>query len=117
MAQLSPIPSRRRCTPLLALCTLLLAGCTNNPYPPGETGRSILYLAMSDDPKSLDPSVVYNGVGVVIAAILYPAYYEYDYLKQGPYALQLALGAAEPRRRPFVYTAVENGRRVRKRGE
>ena len=45
---------------LTALLLLTLTGCNNNPYPAGETAQSIIYSAISDDPKTLDPSIGYD---------------------------------------------------------
>src|SRR5437879_2791033 len=45
---------------LAPLTVLLAAGCNNNPYPPEEAHRPILYRAIIDDPKRLDPSISYT---------------------------------------------------------
>jgi oligopeptide transport system substrate-binding protein len=73
-----------------------LAGCDNSPYPPGETGKSILYLALGDDPKTLDPTVAYDVASGEVVNLIYPAYLEYDHLKRNPLQLDLDLGATMP---------------------
>lgn len=107
---------------LAALITLaaglgLAAGCSNNPYPPGETARSVLYRAMGDDPRTLDPTVSYTVSEARIVDVIYPAYFQYHYLKRNPYVLELALGAEEPRRAPYPYTVTQNGKTVTRQGE
>jgi oligopeptide transport system substrate-binding protein len=95
---------------------LALAGCSNNPYPAGETARSVAYFALPDDPKSLDPQIAYDSA-IAITSVVYPAYLQYHYLKRQPFAMELALGAAMPRREPYRYRVTEKGRRVEKQGE
>lgn len=96
---------------------LILVGCSNNPYPPGETARPILFRSLDDDPRTLDPSVAYTTTESSIMDVIYPSFYQYHYLKRDPYVLELALGAEEPRRAPYAYTETEKGRAVAKRGE
>jgi oligopeptide transport system substrate-binding protein len=95
----------------------VLAGCSNNPYPPGESAGSILYRRLRDDPRTLDPSVTYTVSDALVTDLIYPSYFQYHYLKRNPFVLQLALGAEEPRRGPYPYSATEKGRRILKRGE
>lgn len=99
------------------LGVVLLSGCGNNPHPPGETGRSVLYRVLSDDPKTLDPTVSYGIDESSIVDALYPAFFQYHYFKRDPYVLELALGAEEPRREPYLFTVREKGRIIEKRGE
>jgi peptide/nickel transport system substrate-binding protein len=116
LSRLRSRPSLRAALTLGA-AALSLAGCSNNPYPRGETARPILYRSMDDDPKSLDPSVSYNAGDARVIDVIYPSYFRYHYLKRAPYALELSLGAEEPRREPYEYHETENGKPVRKRGE
>ncbi|MDQ3814902.1 MAG: ABC transporter substrate-binding protein, partial [Armatimonadota bacterium] len=51
-----------------------------------------------------------------IVDLIYPSYFQYHYLKR-PFELELALGAEQPQRKPYVYTEGEKGRNVSKRGE
>ena len=39
---------------ILAALGFAGTGCSNNPYPPGESGSNTLYRVLTDDPKSLD---------------------------------------------------------------
>jgi ABC-type transport system substrate-binding protein len=94
-----------------------LSGCSNNPYPPGATARSILYQSISEDPTSLDPSVSYTVSESHIVSLIYPGYFRYHYLKRNPFVLELNLGAAQPKREPYVYEVAEKGRKVTRRGE
>jgi ABC-type transport system substrate-binding protein len=106
-------------TRLLALLLIPagLAGCSNNPYPAGETEKRILYSRLREDPKTLDPSVSYTVSEASIIDVVYSSYYRYHYLKRNPFVLELNLGAAEPKREPYFYTTKEGGRTVTKRGE
>lgn len=87
--------------PLAALC---LSGCGNNPYPPGESEKSILFASMGDDPRTLDPTVSYTVTEAVITDVIYPAYFQYNYLKRNPFVLELALGAVQPKREPYYFS-------------
>lgn len=97
--------------------TLALTGCNNNPYPAGETAQPVLYLSLADDPKTLDPSIGYDIASGSIIDPIYPAYFEYNYLKRNPFELDLAVGAVPPKRTPFSYTATEHGKTTTKTGE
>jgi ABC-type oligopeptide transport system substrate-binding subunit len=77
----------------LAAGALLTAGCGNNPYPPGESAGPVLYRALGEDPKTLDPSVAYVVTESEICDVIYPSFFQYHYLKRDPYVLELALGA------------------------
>jgi ABC-type transport system substrate-binding protein len=102
---------------LFLLVTAALAGCSNNPYPPGDTAKPILYLALGDDPRTLDPSVSYTVGEARIVDVIYSTFYRYHFLKRDPFVLELNLGAEEPKREPYTYTSQENGRPVTRRGE
>src|SRR5688500_17204391 len=86
----------------LAVLLPILTGCSNNPYPASESHQSIIYRAFSDDPKTLDPSVCY--VALEIPGLIYSCFYQYHYLKRDPLALELDLGAEDPRREPLMVT-------------
>ncbi len=106
---------RRGAVAILLLA--VLAGCSNNPYPSGESAGPVVYRALADDPKTLDPSVSYNVDEAAIIDLIYPSYFRYHYLKRNPFVLELSLGAVEPVREAFPYTVAEKGRVVRKPGE
>lgn len=96
----------------VALATLAAAGCSNNPYPPGQSAGSVIYRALETDLRTLDPSIAYTVRESAIVDLIYPSYFRYHYLKQAPYVLELNLGAEEPRREPYVYTDPDTGKRV-----
>lgn len=95
---------------------LALAGCANNPYPPGQSAHSVIYTTMADDPRTLDPTVSYTVNEGAVVDVIYPSFFKYHYLKR-PFELELELGAETPRREPYAYTAVENGQAIGKMGE
>ena len=101
----------------LVMGLLALAGCSDNPYPPGQTAQPVLYRVLGDDPKSLDPSVAYDVESAYVTDVIYPSYLQYNYLKRSPFVLDLNLGAAQPKREAYLFTANEKGKPVQKRGE
>lgn len=88
-----PAAKRRAWFALPALFTIL-AGCSNNPYPAGQTAHQVLYLTFGDV-ASFDPTVSYNTGDGVIMDQIYPSYYRFHYLKR-PAPLELNMGASEP---------------------
>jgi oligopeptide transport system substrate-binding protein len=100
----------------LALTAYALAGC-NNPYPAGETAQSIVYAAMGDDPKTLDPNICYDVGCATVVDPIYPAFLQYHYLKRDPFALELGLGAEMPQSAPYPFTTQEKGKTVTKTGQ
>ena len=91
-------------TCILIACSVVV-GCSDNPYPAGETSQPILYLSLADDPKTLDPSVAYDVGAATVMDPIYPAYLKYHYLKRDPFVLEPCLGTAEPVHVPYTYTA------------
>jgi ABC-type transport system substrate-binding protein len=91
------------CGVLLFSGLLIAAGCSNNPYPPGESNGNVLYRTMSDDFKSLDPSFSYTVDEAYITDLVYPSYYKYAYLKR-PFQITLNLGEKESKREPWPTT-------------
>ncbi len=102
---------------LLPFVLLAAAGCSNNPYPPDEARRPILYRSLPDDPKTLDPSVSYMVTEGLILSVIYNSYFQYDYLKQNPLVLELGLGAVMPTRQPAPAWVMQGGKKVPKTGE
>jgi len=102
---------------LTALLLLTLTGCNNNPYPAGETAQSIIYSAISDDPKTLDPSIGYDVASSSIIDNIYPSYMQYNYLKRDPFVVELSLGAEEPKRERVAVTITEDGTTTTTEGE
>src|SRR5579871_5829192 len=121
----SGVPKRQKRTLLLhalgltacAGALLPMNGCGNNPYPPGEAAGKVLYISLADDPKTLDPSVAYDVGTAAVIDVLYPAYFQYHYLKRDPFVLELGLGAEEPKRESYTLTATVNGKPVTQTGE
>jgi ABC-type transport system substrate-binding protein len=106
----------------LALCALVLGipalmGCGNNPYPAGESATSTIYRVLSEDPKTLDPSLAYDVASANVIDTIYPSYLQYNYLKRDPFVLELGLGAEEPKREKWPVTVTEKGKTVTKTGE
>jgi oligopeptide transport system substrate-binding protein len=102
-ADYRPGGALRAASTLLCLAALVpLAGCSNSPYPAGQTAENILYRAMSDDPKSLDPTYSYVVTEARVIDIIYPCFFRYHYLKRDPNVLELNLGAEMPKRVPYA---------------
>ena len=81
---------------LLLVLAVLLTGCGNSPHPGGEADEDVLYRGLAFDPKTLDPSVNYENDPALITDLIYPSYFQYDYLRRDPYATRLCLGAKAP---------------------
>lgn len=73
------------------LLTLLCASCGqgpwNDPYPPEERGRNILYSDFSIRPKHLDPVRAYSSDEYQFIGQIYEPPLQYHYLKR-PYELE-----------------------------
>ncbi len=104
---------------LIAVCLLALGtqGCSNNPYPPADASNPILYLTLGDDPKTLDPTIAYDGASQTVVNPIYPSYLQFHYLKRDPFELELALGAQEPQHDPVSLTVLQNGKSTTTTGE
>jgi ABC-type transport system substrate-binding protein len=101
---------------LLTLALLLASGCSNNPYPPEDARRNILYRALIDDPKRLDPSVSYTVDEGEVLSLICNSYFQYHYLKQSPLTLELGIGAVVPTQHPSPAWVMEGGKRVARTG-
>lgn len=102
-----------RALPLLRLAILLPflglgVGCGNSPYPPETPGKRVLHLSLRDEPTTLDPS---GSLQPTIVDLIYPAYFEYDYLKRNPVPLNLSLGARMPTIEPWTLPDGRKGQR------
>lgn len=87
-----------------------VCGCSNTPYALHQNRKKVLYLEISQDAQSLDPSVAYDAASESIVGLLYPSYFKYDYLKRNPFQLDLNLGAAMPVVKPYlITTSLPNG--------
>lgn len=96
-----PIQNPRSCLGAFALLLItVLTGCSNNPYPPGETARPILYRVLLDPPRHIDPVNAYTVDEARVIDNVYGSYYKYDYLKRDPFKLDLLLGEREPEVKP-----------------
>jgi ABC-type transport system substrate-binding protein len=83
----------------IALLTIGLAGCTNNPYPDADARAKVLYLSYPIAPKTLDPAVGYSVYDAQVTGNIFGTLFEYDYLER-PYRLIPALAEAVPRGEP-----------------
>jgi ABC-type transport system substrate-binding protein len=79
---------------IAALC-LLLAACTNNPYPGEDDRAKVLYRSLPEPPKSLDPAVSYNYNEHQITGSVYATLLDYHYLAR-PYRLIPGLALEVP---------------------
>jgi ABC-type transport system substrate-binding protein len=98
--------------PLPAL--LLLAGCSNNPYPEGDHARSVYYGSIGEDPKTLDPTFAYDVLSASIVDPIYECLLQYSYLRR-PYQLEPALAERMPERETYLYVGPETGGKAARR--
>lgn len=105
--------------PLLAFLSLgvVLSGCNNSPYPPGEAAKPILYNALGADPKTLDPTIGYDEITDAVIVPIYASFLHYQFLKRDPFVLEPDLGAAMPERKPWTDAGDVKGKRVTHQGE
>lgn len=110
---------RWRAAALLALPLLAvgLSGCDNNPYPDAERREPLLYSFLGDDPKTLDPTSNYIVEAGTVGGGIYESFFQYHFLKQGPFELQLALGAELPHREAYRVTVGEGKAKKQVAGE
>jgi ABC-type transport system substrate-binding protein len=89
------------------LLAVLLAACVgNNPYPP-EGRAMILYAALAEDPRTLDPAQVSDTTSAEILTQIYDSLYQNAYLDR-PYRVVPALAAGYPEKRIFHEFIREN---------
>ncbi|MCC2672426.1 MAG: ABC-type oligopeptide transport system,periplasmic component [Armatimonadetes bacterium] len=107
-------PLRVFCRLLTAAAALpvLLAGCSNNPYPASDASGSVIYRLLQADLRTLDPTKSYTVDEGYVVDLLYPGYYRYHYLKQDPYLLELNLGAEEAKREPYSFPDPKTGKQI-----
>jgi len=86
-------------------CLFAFAGCDNNPHPrPLREKRAdgkpwvVSYLAMPDDPRSLDPQYSYDTYGNAVLAQVYEGLLQYSPFKTDPYELEPCLADGMPQR-------------------
>jgi ABC-type transport system substrate-binding protein len=84
----------------VALALSLLAACTNNPYPEADAGLKIVYRALAEPPRTLDPAISYNASEHQITGIVYATLLDYHYLAR-PYRLIPGLAREVPEARPL----------------
>ncbi len=105
-AFLRPYPCVARvCAGVLLACSLMLAGCSNNPHPEplqktGEDGTpwKVRYGALPEDPRSLDPQVSYDAISRRILEPVQECLLEYQPFKTDPYELTPCLLLKLPER-------------------
>ncbi|MDN5836656.1 MAG: ABC transporter substrate-binding protein, partial [Nitrosospira sp.] len=82
---------------LLASLVILICACSgnpwNNPYPPEDTGKNILYTSFAERPKHLDPVQSYSSNEILLTTQIYEPPLQYHYLKR-PFTL-IPLAAAK----------------------
>lgn len=115
-------PRRVRFVALLGLAVALLGGvtgCSNNPYPPGQSAQSVRYVAWGSDLRSMDPTIAYNAAEGAVIDNIYECYFRYHHLKEKPYVVETALGAMEPTREKVTLTVADpkTGRPTQTKGE
>ncbi len=86
------------------LVLLLLSGCDqgpwNNPYPPSEVQKNILYSSFAERPKHLDPARAYSSNEYAFIGQIYEPPLQYHYLKR-PYTLMPLAAEAMPQPKYF----------------
>ena len=80
------------------VCCLVVAGCTNDPYPVSDRDEKVLYSSFTEAPKTLDPAVAYSTAEHVITGNVYDTLLEYHYLER-PYRLIAGLAETVPEAR------------------
>jgi ABC-type transport system substrate-binding protein len=78
------------------LAGILLAGCANRPFPEAVEKGNITIRYLTEDPKTLDPSVSYTTLEAPITSLISPAFYRYRFYSRQKYDTELNLGAAMP---------------------
>ena len=81
--------------PTLLAAAVVLAGCSNVPYPMAKE-RSKTRIVAGSNILSFDPSVSFNAGDGPLIALVYPSFYRYKWLERDPYELETNLGAAMP---------------------
>lgn len=95
--------------PVFVIFFFLLSACSgpiNDPYPPSERGRAILYAAFGERPKHLDPARSYSSNEVAFTGQIYEPPLQYHYLKR-PYELIPLTARAVPKARYYDATGNE----------
>ncbi|HLJ55146.1 MAG TPA: ABC transporter substrate-binding protein [Chthonomonadaceae bacterium] len=100
-----------------AAALLLLPGCGNSPYAASDADKPVFYTVFGDDPLTMDPSIAYDFNSEALAALVYPSFYQYHYLKRNPLVLLPALGAADPKVEAIPVREVIAGKAVTRTGQ
>ncbi len=82
----------------ILLAALVVAGCSNNPYPAGAERENTLFYTFDErSPRYLDPTASYSNPESAYTYQIYEPLYGYHYLKR-PYALipKLATAVVHP---------------------
>ena len=100
-----PLPTEQLSRFVALLCALLISACSNNPYPAAfrdtrDDGSpwQVRYMAMPEDPRSLDPQVSYDNVSRRVLEPLQECLLEYHPFKTDPYQLSPCLLKSMPER-------------------
>src|SRR6185312_2344272 len=92
-----------RYSSLAAVAAIFVVGCSNDPYPTGETSRHVDYRSYRDV-TSFDPATSFNTDDGEMMDIVYPTFYRYDLLRWNPTVLEYEIGAKPP-----ITTKLPNG--------
>lgn len=100
-----PLPTKALSRLAALLCALLISACSNNPYPAAFREKrddgspwQVRYMAMPEDPRSLDPQVSYDNVSRRVLEPLQECLLEYHPFKTDPYQLSPCLLQSMPER-------------------
>ncbi len=99
----------------LACCAcalLLLAGCSNNPYPDADSATRTYYTTFVEAHRTLDPAEAYNVSAHKVTGLVYDTLLEYHYLKR-PYTLIPGLATEVPVAEPLADGGVRYRFRLR----
>src|SRR5215216_5726355 len=93
---------------VLLVFAIALAACSNNPNPePYEKTRAdgspwaVRYAALTADPKSLDPQVMYDSISQRALEPVYDRLLDYHPMKTDPFELMPAILEAVPKGEPL----------------
>jgi len=117
MSTSAKVVTPRRFLAVLLLLCLVVAGCSDNPYPAGETSKNIRYFVLTDILRHMDPVTAYRVDEGEVIDNIYAEFYKYDYLKRNPFQLDLSLGDSDATRVPYPFVDKSGKTPVNRIGE